>query len=294
MIELRPTAPATLMQSFAGDVYNTAVYFRRLSPQWPSQFISCVGEDHVSDALMLDAGSHGLDTTLIRRVADRHPGLYWITTSASGERSFLYWRGFSAARMMLDENQEIRLRSCLADCGLFYFSGITLSILQEPQRERLLNLASDIRSAGGIVAFDSNYRASLWESKEAAVDWSLAASRTASHLLVTEDDEAALHGDATPADTLARALELGAVEVVVKMGARGCLLQSEAMDEALRVPAVQANVVDTTAAGDSFNAAYLAARTRGLSPLEAARSGCSLAARVVAFPGAIIPADAMP
>jgi len=52
-------------------------------------------------------------------------------------------------------------------------------------------------------------------------------------------------------------------------------------------------VVDTTAAGDAFNAAYLAARYQGLDCEQAAARGHQLAAEVIQFPGAIIPRDVM-
>jgi 2-dehydro-3-deoxygluconokinase len=61
------------------------------------------------------------------------------------------------------------------------------------------------------------------------------------------------------------------------------------------VPAeLVAEVVDTTAAGDSFAAAYLWARTGGAAPPDAARAGHRLAGTVVRYPGAIIPRAAMP
>ena len=53
-------------------------------------------------------------------------------------------------------------------------------------------------------------------------------------------------------------------------------------------------VVDTTAAGDSFAAAYIAARLAGEDPVEAARAGHGLAGVVVCHPGAIIPRAVMP
>jgi 2-dehydro-3-deoxygluconokinase len=52
--------------------------------------------------------------------------------------------------------------------------------------------------------------------------------------------------------------------------------------------------VDTTAAGDSFNAGYLAARIGGASPIDAARAGHRLAGIVIMTPGAIIAREAMP
>ena len=55
-----------------------------------------------------------------------------------------------------------------------------------------------------------------------------------------------------------------------------------------------ARVVDTTAAGDSFAAAYLATRLAGGGPAAAAASGHRLAGAVVSHRGAIIPRDAMP
>jgi 2-dehydro-3-deoxygluconokinase len=114
----------------------------------------------------------------------------------------------------------------------------------------------------------------------------------ATHALLSVDDEMALHGDADAGAVLERALRCGVGEVVIKLGAQGCLVGGAGL--AARLVAAQAvQAIDTTAAGDSFNAGYLAGRLSGLPPLQAAELGCRLAAVVVTHPGAIIPANAM-
>lgn len=288
MAELRRAGPGLLAQSFAGDVYNTAVYFERLVGKKSSCFVSAVGEDALSRALRDEASSQGLDARHVARVQDRQPGLYWIELDAQGERSFLYWRAQSAARAMLDEEQFSALRAQVHQCALLYFSGLTLAILDDARRERLLKLARAAKEAGAWIAFDSNYRPSLWEGASHAVQWCNAAASLCTHALVTFDDEARLHGDTRPSETLERLLAAGVQEAVVKLGSEGCLIQTPALPAPVAIPALKVQPVDTTAAGDSFNAAYLAARIAGRPVDVAGQEACKLAARVITYPGAII------
>ena len=103
----------------------------------------------------------------------------------------------------------------------------------------------------------------------------------------------ALHPDrlfpADPARQLDRYAALGVREVALTAGAGGAWLRTPEGDA--HVPAPATHVVDTSGAGDSFNGAYLAARLQGAAPHAAAAAGLRLAARVVAAPGALIPAD---
>ena len=107
------------------------------------------------------------------------------------------------------------------------------------------------------------------------------------------DDERALHGTEDAAAAARRIAALGVAEICVKQGAKGCLLYRDG--NARTVPAQgRAQPVDTTAAGDSFNAAYLHRRLQGGEMTAAAEAGHRLAARVIQFRGAVIPIDAMP
>jgi 2-dehydro-3-deoxygluconokinase len=236
--------------------------------------------------------AEGVGTALVERLPGRLPGLYTIRTDAKGERSFTYWRSASAARAMLQDGRAERLLAELDGCDLLYLSGVTLSILDDAQRQALMAIADRLRERGGRVAFDSNYRPVGWPdaaTARTAFDEMLTRADIA---LPTLDDEAALFGIADGRQSADRLHHLGVAEVVVKRGAAGCFLSSAAFTGGVP-PTPVAEVVDSTAAGDSFNAGYLAARLFGAEPEAAARLGGALAARVIAHPGAIIPAWAM-
>jgi 2-dehydro-3-deoxygluconokinase len=111
--------------------------------------------------------------------------------------------------------------------------------------------------------------------------------------LPTFDDSALLFDHQSPQDTVAQWRSFGAAEVIVKLGARGCLVADAGHIEALPAPRVEA-VVDTTGAGDAFNAGYLAARAAGEPPVRAAVAAQILASEVIQRPGAIVPAESMP
>ncbi len=232
--------------------------------------------------------AEGLETDLVYRLAGRRPGFYAIATDESGERRFYYWRREAAARSLLEDGRDRDLAARLQGFDLLYLSGITLAILGEEGRDRLLALLRDLRGAGAKVAFDGNHRPALWPEPTAAQAAYEAIGRLSDIALPTFEDEAALHGDETVDATAARWLAWGAREVVVKRGAEGCAVVTP--EGRVAVPSRRVErVVDTTAAGDSFNGGYLAARLLDKTPAQAAARGCALAAEVIQHQGAIVP-----
>jgi 2-dehydro-3-deoxygluconokinase len=293
MIELSETADAggQMRRTFGGDTLNTAVYLARSLGETPASvhYVTALGDDPFSAEMLTAWQREGIDTGLVFRLPGRLPGLYIIRTDATGERSFHYWRSAAAARELLRAEQAENLASALGGFDLVYLSGITLGILDGESRQRLFALLEALKHSGCRIAFDTNHRPRLWQSRAEAQDAVSRVLGLAAVALPTFDDEAALFDDPDPEATARRLHDLGVEEVVVKCGGAACLVSLQGQQAWVAAQTV-ARPVDTTAAGDSFNAAYLAARLGGQQPQAAAAAGHRLAARVIAHKGAIIPA----
>ena len=294
MIELRHRTATELELAHGGDSLNTAVYLARLTKGRSVEvsYVTALGDDTYSDAMLAMWQAEGIGCDLVARLPGRLPGLYTIRTDARGERSFTYWRSASAARDMLRDDHAERVASALAEVDLLYASGITLSILDPTQRERLFALADGIRVRGGRVAFDGNFRPAGWPDRDHARTAFEAMLQRTDIALPTLDDEQELFADDDASSCADRLHNLGVAEVAIKLGGAGCHLSSAAFTGTVPAETVS-EVVDSTAAGDSFNAGYLAARLLGAEPRPAAQLGNRVAARVIAQRGAVIPADAM-
>ncbi|MEO8241937.1 MAG: sugar kinase [bacterium] len=280
MVELAPAGGGLLQQGFAGDTFNTAWYLKRLRPDWQVDYLSAVGTDAISDAMLGFMAGAGIGTGHVARVSERTVGLYLISL-ANGERSFSYWRGQSAARMLADD--PVRLAAALVGADVVLFSGITLAILT-PERRKVLLAA--LKACGAKVAFDPNMRLRLWADRGEMAAAVAEAAGVADIALPSFDEETALQGDADPQVTLARYLGLGAGTVVVKNGGG----RMWAGDAAKVMPFDPAPVapVDTTAAGDSFNAGFLAQWMAGAGLADCLAEGAALAGRVIRQPGALV------
>lgn len=308
MLELQGTAFGTMQQSYGGDTYNTAVYLARCGARMGLQvdYATALGDDGLSQGLLQRWQADGVGTSLVRQLPGRMPGLYLIEVDASGERHFSYWRDQAAARSYFDTDVgETPLEQQLGSAQALHFSGISLAILPPQGRQRLLQAAARVRAQGGLVSFDNNYRPRLWSSRAEAQAAFVGALQVATLALMSLDDEQALWDNGDAASQLQRTLAAPCAEVVVKRGALSTLVRcagyrkgSEDSDSGrphvTSVPTeAVAHVLDTTAAGDSFAGAYLAARLGGTSAVQAAAAGNRLAALVVQHRGAIVPEAVM-
>jgi len=271
----------------SGDTFNTAIYLARAGAA--AAFASALGDDPYSDAILALAEAEGIGTDLILRAPGRLPGLALIDADRQGERRTYSWREAAPARELFELPQWSTIAVGLTAARLIYFSGITLSLYSNIGLGRFLAAIELARGNGAKIAFDGNFRPHGWHGDlSRARTVSAEALKRVDIALPAYDDEAVLWGDPSPEATIERLQAFGVNEIVVKNGPNSALVAVAGERDAVPVPEVVVPV-DPTAAGDGFNAGYLAARLAGRSTLEAAAAAHRLAGEVIRHPGAIVP-----
>lgn len=287
-----PETPSTFQRRAGGDTLNSAIYLARLMPPGSVGYLSQLGDDAMSGWLrgvMADEGIADLCATL----PGGRPGLSFISTDARGERSFTYWRDQAPARRMFQDGDGPL--QALMQAQTVLLSGITLAILLPESRARLLDALARRQAAGAQIVLDTNYRPALWPDAATARAVITQAARFATLILPSLDDMAACFDLPDAGAAIAHLATLGPAEIVLTTGGDGVLRRPPgARDIETHALPPPVTAIDTTGAGDSFNAGWLAARAAGLDPAQAIARAARLASVVVTHRGAVIPAQAMP
>lgn len=285
MVEMAPNGTGDYQLGFAGDTLNTAWYAKHaLGPGWDVAFFTAVGQDALSERMCSFMDTAGIRTNHIRKLPDRTVGLYLIELS-NGERSFVYWRSDSAARQLAADRAA--LAKALGSAQVIFFSGITIAILSPAHRLTLLESLSQARQNGATIVFDPNLRPRLWNTPETMRDTVMAAAKVSDIAMPSFDDDALAFGDETLEATAQRYADAGVPLVIVKNGA-GAMIALEKGKIEHFTPAPVSKIIDTTAAGDSFNAGFLASYLDSKDLARALAAGAELAAKVITRRGALV------
>ena len=291
MIEMAPLGGAQYQRGFAGDTFNTLWHMAQiLGPRARAGYVTKVGTDALSDDFVEMLTTDGLDPTATGRDPERTMGLYLIALK-DAERSFHYWRAQSAAKQLAAD--PAWLAQQVAGADLIHVSGITVAILSPDDRASLLQTLSQARRNGSLVSFDPNIRPALWASQD-EIRTTLAEYLAETDIaLPSFDDETTHWGDATPQATRRRFLEAGVTHVLVKNGSDPVVAHVNGKDLEISTPKAT-GIIDTSGAGDAFNAGFLSAFLSGAQAEDAIRSGQRVSAEVIRHLGARIPKEKIP
>jgi len=286
MLELRTDSNNCLVKSYAGDTYNSAVYAKRYFPEADIFYLTAVGKDSFSEEMLSVWRDEGVDPSHVQVSDTKQIGIYSISTDEHGERSFSYWRDGSAATQLMQLLDNDKLSENSFD--LVYFSGISLAIYSDEDKQRLIDLISQLKGKGVKVAFDPNYRPRMWNDNAHAIHWLEKAYACSDIVLPGLEDHEDMLGQSSRDAVKSYISKFSVTEQVIKCGTEGVYTFYDKNTQ-FHLPFTPAKQqIDSTAAGDSFAGTYLAARLKGEDIQKAMENAAGVASIVVQHRGAIV------
>lgn len=281
LIELFEEAPHIYRQSLAGDVFNTLFYGSRLGLK--TGFISNFGSDDLTKNILEVMDKEGIDRSCTTYSKNKTNGMYLISTNESGDPHYSFWRNDSAARETLQTIDVKKLEDYIASAKYFHFSAIALAILHD--RKILISLLKKLHSKT-IITFDTNFRKGLWDDIIKLKTFIESVSSFVDILFVSKTDDENIFGVRTAEEAMEHYKELGYKLIIFKQGGDDVIAWDG--NAIIGVPTFKnITVVDATAAGDAFNAGFIAAQIRGESIENSIRTGNGCAAFVIGRRGGL-------
>lgn len=273
-LRTRAIAPGwTATAHVAGAELNVAIGVARLGH--PSRWVGRVSDDALGDWVVATLASEGVDTSFVARDA-RPAGVMVLESPDDHARRATYVRRGSAGSALTPGD----VLPALPGCRRVHLSGVTLA-LSASARTACLAVAHRAKEDGIPVSLDVNHRPALWSEADAREALAELLPRVST--VIASEEELALLVDAPEPEAVARLLDAGASEVVVKRGERGASAWRHG--DVVHVPAREVPVVDVIGAGDALSAGFLSGLLDEL-PLDAAlRRGSDVAAACVASAG---------
>ena len=282
MLELNRTGAASerdYRAGHGGDTSNAAIAAARQGAR--VAYLTALGRDTGGEEFMSLWQSEGIDTTHVVRSETRPTAVYLVHHGQDGHE-FQYFRHGSAASAYAPSHVP---DDAIRGAKYLYASGISQGI-SNSAADAVFHAIDVARGAGVKVAYDTNYRASLWPPARASAIIHAAISQS-SVALPSLSDATLLTGLSDPDAILDFYLHLGPSLVVLKMGDAGTALATTT--ERLRIAPFPCRAVDATGAGDTFCGSFLARLIAGDTPPEAATYAACAAALSTNGYGAVPP-----
>lgn len=257
-------------EDMGGNGSNTAYAMARMGVG--ARLLGKVGADGRGDGILAKLNGAGVDTQWVERAVDSTTTTVVIMNRA-GDRQFIQYVG--AAKEVFVEPFSFPAPVVARMTHYHQANIFALPNLRKHGGEQMRRA----KEAGLATSIDTG-----WATDGKWVETLAPAFPYCDLLFVNEDEARATTGREEPEGMVEGLRALGAGAIVLKLGARGCVVYEDGAST--HVPAFTVDVVDTTGAGDCFAGAFFAALHRGMSLVEAARVGNAMGAMVVSRLGA--------
>lgn len=230
-------------QNAGGAPANVAVAVAKLSGK--SAFVGKAGNDMHGRFLKSTLENNGVNCSSLILDENYFTTLAFVDLKEDGEREFSFARKHGADKMLKKEDIPLDL---IKNSKVFHFGSVSLT--DEPSRSATLYAAQKAKKAGVTVAFDPNYRASLWENEGKATEEMRHAAFLADLIKISDEETELLTGKKDCEKAAEKLTASGAKIAVVTLGKDGAYVRTKYGGKFVKGFSV--NAVDCTGAGDAF------------------------------------------
>lgn len=229
-------------KKFGGAPANTAAGLAKLGI--PVNFMSKVGDDPYGRFLKHTLENTGVTTTSLIMSKTEKTTLAFVSLTEKGDRDFVFYKG---AHETITP-KEVRLPD---KTFIFHFGSLTQTTFDSYRATK--SLVKQAKKAKAIISYDPNIRLTLWEDLEKARDIILETAKLVNILKLGEEEAYLLAQTKNLKEAAAKLFLPNLDALFITMGENGCYYKTRAGEDHLPVP-IKVKVIDTTGAGDAFNA----------------------------------------
>lgn len=238
------------LKKFGGAPANTAVGLAKLGTN--VTFMGKVGDDPFGHYLKKTLEEYKVNTQhLILSKTDKTT-LAFVSLTDEGERDFYFFKGAHEALTPDELNLPL-------DTHLFHFGSLTQT--NEMAKKATDKLLDQALATGCIVSYDPNIRENLWGDLQRAKDIILETAKKVHILKLNDDESKILSGKENIKEAASVLFAENLDALFITMGAKGCYYKTKSAEGQIK-PTIIVKAVDTTGAGDAFNAGYIDAICR--------------------------------
>jgi len=244
---------------FGGAPMNTIVGAARLGLR--TGVVTAVGEDPFGMFLIRELEDNGVDTSYVKIKKGMRTTISFVANEPeTGERTFIFYRkpwvsGTADSSLSIEDIDM----NYISRAKILHISGFSLS--QNPSGRVILEAVKQARSLGIRISFDPTLRLDVWRSAETIKRVYRKALRLSNIATFSLEESAFIFGTENPEKVAEKAFKYGVDIVGVKMGSKGAFLQMKT-GEKEHLPAFKVKAIDTTGAGDGWNAGLLTGLVR--------------------------------
>jgi len=248
--------------SAGGAVSNILVAASRLGLR--TGFIGCVGDDEFGTFILNDFKKEGVDTSAIKRVKGKATGLAFYSIDEHGERNYVFYRfpGYADPESSL-RPEDIK-PDYIRQAKVFHFSE---SLLRKGEtRGAVLHALEIAKKNSVLVSYDPNIRTALWESRRELISVQKKVIQSVDIFVATFTEASLITGKKGADESVKRILDLGPRIVLIRTKNH---YVAGSVEGILKIPMFTVKAVDTSGAGDAFDAGFLTGLIKNW-PLEKA------------------------